>query len=174
MTETPFLIIILIQPSILSKRKPITLYSLSYSHPLHPPNNPRTKESHILITMPQPYHVYPIRQRVVKKSSHRTRESQNPSVNNRARYRGIEMMMMMMVSRELLVSCWYIVCVLLCLVCRVSCYHMTWGPIYNSFDQKYDELQPQDVMVDYINRVGLYLLDVCLTCLRHFCYIDRM
>lgn len=37
---------------------------------------------------------------------------------------------------------------------------MAWGPIYNSFDRKYEDLHPQDVMVDYINRVGLYLLDV--------------
>lgn len=46
------------------------------------------------------------------------------------------------------------------LACWCTCYHMTWGPVYNSFDQKYDDLQPQDIMVDYINRLGLYLLNV--------------
>lgn len=50
----------------------------------------------------------------------------------------------------------------LVLTCCSNCYRMSWGPVYNSFDQKYDDLQPQDVMVDYINRLGLYLLDVGL------------
>lgn len=59
--------------------------------------------------------------------------------------------------------CWLFFVIFLIVVCNPrsgSCYHMAWGPIYNSFDRKYEDLQPQDVMVDYINRVGLYLLDV--------------